>query len=129
MCRPFSDSGELHRRADLVSERLHPQDWLEAFASHPTIGETREVSQWSQKEQQGMSTASNEIRLRLAQLNREYKKRFGFIFIICATGKSAEEMLAALEARLQNSPEQELQVAGQEQRRIVHSRLDKLIDR
>ena len=76
-----------------------------------------------------MSTASNEIRLRLAQLNREYKKRFGFIFIICATGKSAEEMLAALEARLQNSPEQELQVAGQEQRRIVHSRLDKLIDR
>lgn len=125
--RPFSDIAELHSAADLVWRTLTRNDWLEAFASHPKIGETREVSQWSKKEQEGMAAASDEVRVRLAQLNREYQERFGFIFIICATGKSAEEMLALLEERLQNGPDNEVQIAGEEQLKIVHLRLNKLV--
>ncbi len=67
-----------------------------------------------------MATASDDARTRLAQLNREYQERFGFIFIICATGKSADEMLASLEDRLRNDPENEIRIAGQEQMKIVH---------
>lgn len=76
-----------------------------------------------------MATAADDVRTRLARLNREYQERFGFIFIICATGKSAGEMLTRLEERIQNRPEDEIRLASEEQRKIVHLRLDKLIDR
>lgn len=125
--RPFADIAELHSSANFVWETLNREDWWEAFASHPKIGETRDLSQWSNKEQEGMSVATSDVKARLNQLNREYQARFEFIFIICATGKSAEEMLASLERRLQNTSDCELQVAGQEQMKIVHLRLDKLI--
>jgi 2-oxo-4-hydroxy-4-carboxy-5-ureidoimidazoline decarboxylase len=75
-----------------------------------------------------MATASGHTKTRLAHLNREYQERFGFIFLICATGKSAGEMLASLEDRLRNDPENEIRIAGQEQMKIVHLRLNKLID-
>jgi OHCU decarboxylase len=127
--RPFSDIAELHSAADLVWKTLDREDWLEVFGSHPKIGETREVSDWSRKEQEGMATAANDTKARLARLNREYQERFGFIFIICATGKSADEMVASLEERLQNNPEHEMRIAGQEQVKIVHLRLKKLVDR
>ncbi len=125
--RPFSNSAELHRASDVVWRMLGTKDRLEAFAAHPKIGETKNVSQWSKNEQEGIATASDSVKSRLAQLNREYQERFGFIFIICATGKAAPEMLAALEERLGNSLEVEMQVAGEEQMKIVHLRLDKLI--
>ncbi len=129
MRRPFTDVADLHRAADVVAQTLVHRDWLEAFCSHTTIGETKKVSQWSQIEQGGMTIASDDVRTRLARLNQEYQERFGFIFIICATGKSAGEMLAQLEERIQNRPEDEIRLASEEQRKIVHLRLDKLIDR
>lgn len=126
--RPFPDLADLHRAADLVSQTLGREDWLEAFRSHPKIGETKNVSPWSEKEQEGMETADEDLRTRLARLNQEYQNRFGFIFIICATGKSGQEMLAQLEERMENGPEDEIRVASQEQTKIVHLRLNRLID-
>jgi OHCU decarboxylase len=125
--RPFPDTDELHREGDLVWQALDKVDWFEAFASHPKIGETGAASEWSKREQTGMITADDGLRARLAQLNREYLERFGFIFIICATGKSAAEMLGSLEGRLENSAEKELQIAAHEQMKIAHLRLKKLI--
>ena len=127
-CRPFPDVAELHRAADATSNNLGREDWLEAFRSHPKIGETKNVSGWCEKEQEGMAAAADVVRSRLVQLNREYQDRFGFIFIICAAGKSGEEMLAQLEERIQNRPEDEMRVASAEQVKIVHLRLNKLIN-
>jgi OHCU decarboxylase len=125
--RPFQDPVELHVAADAVWASLGREHWLEAFASHPKIGELKRASQWSKKEQEGAATASEETKMRLARLNREYQERFGLIFIICATGKSAEEITACLENRLYNRPEDEIRIAAEEQMKIVHLRLNKLI--
>jgi OHCU decarboxylase len=127
-CRPFLDVADLHRAADATSNTLGREDWLEAFRSHPKIGEMKNVSGWSEKEQQGMTSTADDVRRRLVQLNREYQDRFGFIFIICADGKSGEEMLAQLEERIQNRPEEEMRIASAEQVKIVHLRLNKLTD-
>jgi len=127
-CRPFLDVADLHRAADATSHTLGGEDWLEAFRSHPKIGEMKNISGWSEKEQQGMTSTADDVRRRLVQLNREYQDRFGFIFIICAAGKSGEEMLAQLEERIQNRPEDEMRVASAEQVKIVHLRLNKMID-
>ncbi len=127
--RSFPHLVELHRAADSVWSALGREDWLEAFASHPRIGDTGGASRWSMKEQEGVATASDDGKTRLAQLNSEYHERFGFIFIICATGKSVDEILVSLEQRLNNSPDDEIRVAGEEQMKIVHLRLNKLIDR
>jgi OHCU decarboxylase len=83
---------------------------------------------WSKEEQSGMGAASDDVRARLAAGNRAYEARFGYIFIICATGRSAGEMLAALEARLHHTPDEELPVAAEEQRRITRLRLARLVD-
>jgi OHCU decarboxylase len=127
-CRPFLDVADLHRAADVTSNILGREDWLEAFQSHPKIGETKNVSGWSEKEQEGMTAAAEDVRNRLAQLNRAYQDRFGFIFIICAAGKSGEEMLALLEERIQNRRQHEMRIASAEQVKIVHLRLNKLIN-
>jgi OHCU decarboxylase len=126
--RPFNDSAELHRAADSVWSALGREDWLEAFASHPKIGDTQGASHWSKKEQEGVATASDDSRIRLARLNTRYQEQFGFIFIICATGKSSEDLLTSLEKRINNCPEDEIQAAGEEQMKIVHLRLNKVID-
>ncbi len=83
---------------------------------------------WSQQEQAGIAAAAEDVRTRLAAANREYHARFGYIFIVCATGKTAEEMLEILERRLKNAPESELRVAAEEQRKITRLRLAKLLD-
>ena len=75
-----------------------------------------------------MQGAADKIRDRLAEANRHYEARFGYIFIICATGKSAAEMLGALQRRLTNAPDEELAIAAEEQRKITNLRLAKLID-
>src|SRR5262249_10900880 len=107
---------------------LTPPDWLEAFASHPKIGERRPVSAWSSTEQAGMQSADDDVRAQMARLNGEYEKRFGFIFIVCATGKAPGEMLALLEAGIGNQPDIELSLAAEEQRKITALRLAKLVD-
>src|SRR4029079_9101865 len=97
----------------------------EAFAAHPRIGE--KGGRWSQQEQAGARGADAEILADLAEANRLYESRFEHIFIVCATGKSAEEMLGLLRARLDNNPETELRVAAEEQRKITSLRLEKLL--
>ena len=133
--RPFWDVGQLLNIGGRVWRELPEEDWLEAFRAHPKIGEKRaeketgeEARAWSEGEQSGARDAPNETLDELAEANREYEGRFGFIFIVCATGKSAEEMLALLRGRLHNDPGAELRVAAGEQWRITELRLRKFLN-
>jgi OHCU decarboxylase len=123
--RPFASREALLTAADEVWGALGPDDWLEAFAAHPRIGER--AAGWSAGEQAAAAGAASTTVVRLAEANREYEARFGHIFIVCATGRGAEEMLGALEARMQNEPGAELRIAAAEQAKITRLRLDKLL--
>jgi len=132
--RPFANVDELLTKADSIWWSLSSEDWLEAFRAHPKIGEKKaaaaqseEALQWSAQEQSGVNDAAATTMAALAAGNRDYEQRFGFIFIVCATGKSSEEMLAILQARLQNDAETEIAVAAEEQRKIMRLRLEKLL--
>jgi len=125
--RPFHDLPDLLDRADATWTALAPEDWLEAFAAHPRIGQ-QTTSAWASQEQAGAERAASDVRARLVAANRDYEARFGYIFIVCATGRSADEMLAALDGRLRNDPARELGIAAGEQRRITRLRLAKLVD-
>lgn len=124
--RPFADGKSMAETADRIWRDLKPADWFEAFSRHPKIGE-KGAKGWAEQEQSGARGASAETMDQLAEDNRAYEERFGYIFIICATGKSAEEMLEILRERLKNDPETELRVAAEEQRRIIQLRLEKLL--
>jgi len=126
--RPFEDLDAMRARGDEIWRSLARADWFEAFAAHPTIGDGRTASAWSAAEQSGMQSADDDVRARLERLNAEYEQRFGFIFIVCATGKAPGEMLALLERRITNRPETELPLAADEQRKITALRLAKLVD-
>jgi OHCU decarboxylase len=132
--RPFASLAALEEAADRIWQELGPEDWLEAFSSHPKIGarqaerpQSKQSSQWSAQEQSGTHQSATETLSALAESNNEYERRFGYIFIVCATGKSGEEMLALCQRRLTNEPEKELPVAAEEQRLITRIRLRKLI--
>ena len=131
--RPFASEEELFEAADAIWWDLDADDWLEAFAGHPRIGDIDSLREkyastksWSEDEQSGVDSASEQVLQRLSQANDEYFDKFGYIFIVCATGKSAEEMLAILEERLPNDPDEEIQVAAGEQAKITKIRLEKL---
>lgn len=133
--RPFASLEELLNASDRIWWGLDASDWLEAFSHHPQIGERRserpqaaEASRWSEQEQSGTKGADTATTEALAAGNRTYFDRFGYIFIICATGKSSTEMLSELQSRLTNDPKTELRVAAEEQRRITHLRLRKLLE-
>lgn len=123
--RPFIDRDALHRVADAVWWSLEPKDWREAFSHHPRIGERGTA--WSNDEQSGARAAGGDTLARLARRNHDYERRFGHVFLICATGRSAEEILANLERRMGNAPGEELRVAAGEQAAITRLRLDKLL--
>jgi len=125
--RPYGGPADLEIAATEHWWRLTPADWLEAFSRHPKIGEKGRVGQWSSQEQSGMNSAATQVTRRLADLNQLYLDKFGWIFIVCATGKSAEEMLSLLESRLRNTAEAELRVAAAEQNQITLLRLRKLL--
>lgn len=135
--RPFGDDERLFADAERVWWELDPEDWREAFAAHPRIGE-RDASpagegegpagDWSREEQSGVERSAAETRLALAEGNRAYEERFGHVFLIFAPGRSGEEMLAELRRRMDNDPEEELRVAAGEQARITRHRLEKLPD-
>jgi allantoicase len=133
--RPFWDVGQLLNIGGRVWRELPKEDWLEAFRAHPKIGESKpaketgeEARRWAEGEQSGARSAAAETLDELARMNREYEERFGFIFIVCATGKTAEEMLAALRARITNDPETEMRVAAEEQWRITVLRIKKFLN-
>jgi OHCU decarboxylase len=126
--RPYADTAELLETADRVWWSLEPADWQEAFAAHPRIGERKargegQFHRWSEQEQAGAASAEMAILRELAEANRIYDERFGHIFIVCATGKSAAEMLSLLRSRLDNDADTELRVAAEEQRKITRLRL------
>ncbi len=132
--RPFENIEEMVTAADRIWWALDSTDWLEAFNSHPKIGEKKAAARvagqslsWSETEQSGTRDSTQQTMDQLAQLNREYQKKFGFIYIVCATGKSAEEMLAVLRDRLDNDAATELRNAATEQAKITTLRLNKLI--
>lgn len=133
--RPFASADALLAAADEVWASLSESDWREAFSHHPRLGErTASVKQgaraeaWSGGEQSGLADASELVRAALADANAAYEARFGFICIICATGKRAPELLQTTRARLGNSVHDELRVAAEEQRKITRLRLLKLLD-
>jgi OHCU decarboxylase len=128
--RPFDGSDALHTDADAIWWALEPQDWLEAFAAHPQIGDRGQggADTWAADEQAGVAGAVEQTRRRLAEANREYRSRFGYIFIICASARTGDEMLARLETRLRHDPGHELRVAAEEQRKITRLRLAKLLE-
>jgi 2-oxo-4-hydroxy-4-carboxy-5-ureidoimidazoline decarboxylase len=129
--RPFPSTEALYADAEAVFATLGREDFLEAFAHHPRIGgqapaSLRATAAWSNQEQARVSEADTDTQRQLRAANEEYLRRFGYIFIVCATGKSAAEMLALLRARLPNDPARELAIAAGEQARITRLRLDKL---
>ena len=131
--RPFSSLAELHRHADEAMNRLSDHDWKQAFDSHPQIGDLKSLrmkfsgnKDWSAAEQSGIASANDEILMELAKGNADYLAKFGFIFIICASGKSAAEILSALRRRLPLDAAVEVGNAAAEQRKITHLRIDKL---
>jgi len=133
--RPFQSIDELLAKADDVWWSLDQADWFEAFRAHPKIGEKKapagqseQAQKWSAAEQSGAAGADAVVRLALADGNLEYERRFGFIYIVCATGKSSEEMLTILQQRLGNDREAELRNAAEEQRKITRLRLEKLLE-
>lgn len=133
---PFTDSPHLARAAEEVwYEICKETDWLEAFSHHPKIGDLQSLkdkfastAHLAGGEQASVSHASEQVLSSLSSLNAEYESKYGFIFIVCATGKPADEMLRILEDRLQNDRESELRIAMGEQHKITLLRLRKLID-
>lgn len=137
--RPIASVEALSEAADRVWRTMQEPDWLEAFACHPRIGEREPAhaaahaskhaegrsSAWSRQEQSSASAASERMLAELAEGNRLYEQRFGFTYIVCATGKSADEMLAILQRRLASNREAELREAADEQRQIMQIRLGK----
>lgn len=131
--RPFADAAAVTHAAELVFNAMPTSAWVEAFESHPRIGDLDSMrmkyagnSRWSAGEQAGAAEADEPTLRRLAEANKEYEQRFGKTFIVCASGKSAAEMLEILEERLTNPPADEFGIAAREQRKITMLRLEKL---
>ncbi len=131
---PFESQKQLLKASEDVWFNCTEADWLEAFTHHPKIGDVKNLERkfsttkaWAGNEQKSVETASKEAIKKLAHLNKVYEDKFGFIFIVCATGKSAEEMLEILESRLDNNYNDELKIAMGEQHKITVLRLKKLL--
>ena len=133
--RPYLSLDDLCVKAGDLWWDLDRDDWLEAFRSHPKIGErkaasevSKEALEWSGQEQASINDAQAQTLSELARLNRVYEAKFGFIYIVCASGKSSEEMLEILNSRINNEAENELMIAAREQAKITELRLRKMIN-
>ena len=133
-CRPFESENQLHDTADAIFDEMAEGHWLEAFAAHPKLGDVASLrmkfvgnKDWSAGEQAGVNDADEAVLQDLAAGNAAYEDRFGYIFILCASGLSAAEMLGSLTQRLRNDPAAEAPLAAAEQRKITHLRLEKLL--
>ena len=130
---PMSGKQQLLDEAERVWFACSEKDWREAFTHHPKIGDVNSLkekfastSQWAEGEQSAVRHTSEQVLNALAEGNRQYEEKFGYIFIVCATGKSAAEMLELLEARINNDPAEEIKIAADEQNKITRIRLEKL---
>ena len=131
--RPYASLDDLLNAAAAAWEEAGPDDWDEAFAHHPRIGESRTEAavsdmarSWSAGEQGAVAQAEEVVRSGLVKGNAEYERRFGRMFIVYASGRSPAELLANLQGRLSNAPEEELRIAAAEQGKITLQRLRKL---
>ena len=131
---PFVSKEDLFQKGEEIWNGLKQEDWLEAFQHHPKIGDVKSLkakfantANWAAGEQASVQAASPETIEQLAKGNNEYEAKFGYIFIVCATGKSADEMLKLLLSRLPNRPEEEIKIAAKEQAKITKIRLEKLL--
>lgn len=129
---PYRDWSHVQEAADEIWWSLAGDDWREAFSHHPKIGDLESLrakfastQSWAKGEQSQIQEATERVLEGLAQGNQAYEAKFGYIFIVCATGKSAATMLSMLRERLDNDPEQELPIAAEQQRQIMQLRLDK----
>ena len=132
--RPFQNKNEVYQQAESIWFSLSSEDWLEAFTHHPKIGDIdslrkkfHNTKSISKNEQSGVNDAEKSTLNNLAKSNQLYEDKFGFIFIVCATGKSADEMLALIKMRLNKNAETEMQNAAKEQNKITQLRLEKLL--
>lgn len=132
---PAEDLVDLLEIAEEQWYACQEQDWREAFSHHPKIGDIDSLKEkfaatarWAEGEQASVQQASEKTLQELAAGNQAYEQRFGYIFIVCATGKSADEMLQLLNLRLYNNPEVEIQIAMEEQNKITKLRLEKLFE-
>ena len=131
MLRPFADPDSLFAAADRVWSTMEEADWMEAFRAHPRIGEhkaahaSEQSASWSRQEQSSAVAAKADVLSELAAANQRYEELFGFTYIVCATGKSADEMLRILEHRLHGNRQSELREAAEQQRQIMQIRLRK----
>jgi allantoicase len=132
--RPFTTDAKLFESAEKIWAQLDPKEWLRAIRQHPPIGSKRRNSKqsgtarkWSTGEQSAAQTSSPETLAVLHAANQAYHATFGYVFLICATGKSGDEILQSLRQRLANDPDRELRVAADEMRKIIRLRLEKLL--
>ncbi len=133
---PFRTEEKLFDEAEKIWFSLNESDWLEAFLHHPQIGDINSLREkfnsskhLAENEQAGVNDASPETLHELARYNEEYERIFGYIFIVCATGKSAEEMLEIIKSRITNEPRDEIKKAMNEQNKITKIRLNKIKDK
>jgi 2-oxo-4-hydroxy-4-carboxy-5-ureidoimidazoline decarboxylase len=131
---PFQDLNDLLEKSDTIWSSCTKEDGLEAFSHHPKIGSLKNLEkkyastqEWAGNEQASVQQANSETLIALAKGNAAYEDKFGFIFIVCATGKTANEMLYLLNERLGNDPEKEWVIAMQEQNKITKIRIEKLV--
>ncbi len=132
--RPFQNKNEVYQQAESIWLSLSSEDWLEAFTHHPKIGDIdslrkkfQNTKSISKNEQSGVNNATESTLKNLAESNQLYEDKFGFIFIVCATGKSSDEMLALIKMRLNNNAKIEMQNAAKEQNKITQLRLKTLL--
>lgn len=130
----FDSEADLIKKSEKIWYSLDKEDWLEAFSHHPKIGDINSLKEKfssskniAEKEQSGVEHATEETLSELSKLNIEYEKKFGYIFIVCATGKSAEELLALIKARIENDADTEIRIAMEEQNKITKLRLKNLL--
>ncbi len=131
--RPFDSEAALYAAADRIWWGLERADWLEAFGAHPKIGDLDALrsrfattAACAAREQAGVIGAADDLLRELAEENRHYEERFGYIFIVCATGKTGDEMLDLLKKRLSNDADDELKLAAAEQAKITRIRLERI---
>ena len=134
--RPFAKEGALLLRTEELWWQLDEADWLEAFVTHPRIGEreapkqaSRQSAAWSAAEQRDVMAEDDSVLAALAEGNRRYEERFGRVFLVCASGKTAHEILETLESRLANDEKTELREAARQQLEMTALRLKKWLNR
>ena len=132
---PFRSKIAIQNTAALFWKSMRSADYLEAFDGHPKIGDPDSLKKkyWSTRslaanEQSSVEQANDNVLQELVQYNNDYKTKFGYIFIVCATGKTAAEMLKLIKTRINHQPDQEITIAAAEQAKIMSIRIDKLIE-